>query len=67
MTGANDFLSLLIVPNAAKPTTIRIKNPRLRAYTDKELEQAKKKIETEQREARLNRDVDIYLKKGLSV
>ncbi len=63
MTGANDFLSLLIVPNAAKPTTIRIKNPRLRAYTDKELAQAKKKIETEQREARLNRDVDIYLKK----
>lgn len=59
----NDFLSLLIVPNAAKPTTMRIKSPRLRAYTEKEIAQNRQKAEREAREKRLNHDIDVYLKK----
>ena len=59
----NDFLRLLIVPNAAKPTTMRIKSPRLRAYTEKEIAQNRQKAEREAREKRLNYDIDVYLKK----
>lgn len=58
-----DFLSLLIVPNAAKPTTMRIRNPRLRAYTEKEQEQARMKAESEAREKRMDYDINVYLKK----
>ncbi|MDR1098742.1 MAG: DUF5722 domain-containing protein [Tannerella sp.] len=58
-----DYLSLLIVPNAAKPTAMRIKNPHLRPYTDKELEQSRVKAAREECEKRMNRDIGIYLKK----
>ena len=33
LQGPDDYLSLLIVPNAARPTTMRIRNARLRAGT----------------------------------
>ncbi|MDR1865332.1 MAG: DUF5722 domain-containing protein [Bacteroidales bacterium] len=58
-----DYLSVLIAPNTAKPTTLRMKNPRLRAYTEKELTQQKMKQEQSLREKRLNGDLDVYLKK----
>ena len=41
LQGPDDYLSLLIVPNAARPTTMRVRNARLRAYTEKEREQAR--------------------------
>ncbi len=59
-----DYLSLLIVPNAAKPTVMRIKNPLLRVYTEKELAQAREKTERENREKRLEQDIHIYLGKN---
>ena len=43
LQGPDDYLSLLIVPNAARPTTMRIRNARLRACTEKEREQARLK------------------------
>ena len=64
LQGPNDYLSLLIVPSTARPTTMRIKSPRLRAYTEKEMEQNRVKAEREEREKRLNRDIDVYLKKN---
>ncbi|MDD3108878.1 MAG: DUF5722 domain-containing protein, partial [Alistipes sp.] len=63
MQNSNDHLSLLIVPNAAKPTTLRLRNPRLRAYTEKEAQQRAEKEAKIAREARLNHDIDIYLHK----
>lgn len=60
----DDYLSLLIVPNAARPTTMRIRNARLRAYTEKEREQARLKTERERREKQLNADIEVYLKKN---
>ena len=36
LQGPDDYLSLLIVPNAARPTTMRFFNARLRAYTEKD-------------------------------
>ena len=64
MKRPQDHLSLLIVPNAAKPTTIRLKNARLRAYTDKELQQSREKAAKVEREARLNHDISTYLFKN---
>ena len=64
LQGPGDYLSLLIVPSTARPTTMRIKNPRLRAYTEKEMAQNRVKVEREEREKRLNRDIDVYLKKN---
>lgn len=64
LQGPDDYLSLLIVPNAARPTTMRIRNARLRAYTEKEREQARLKTEREQREKQLNADIEVYLKKN---
>ena len=63
LQGPDDYLSLLIVPNAARPTTMRIRNARLRAYTEKEREQARLKTERERREKQLNADIEVYLKK----
>lgn len=57
-------MSLLIVPMAARPTTMRIRNARLRAYTEKEREQARLKTERERREKQLNADIEVYLKKN---
>lgn len=64
LQGPDDYLSLLIVPNAARPTTMRIRNARLRAYTEKEREQARLKTERERREKQLNADIEVYLKKN---
>ncbi|WP_418407345.1 DUF5722 domain-containing protein [Alistipes ihumii] len=64
LQGPDDYLSLLIVPNAARPTTMRVRNARLRAYTEKEREQARLKTEREQREKQLNADIEVYLKKN---
>ena len=64
LQGPDDYLSLLIVPNAARPTTMRIRNARLRAYTEKEWEQARLKTERERREKQLNADIEVYLKKN---
>lgn len=64
LPGPDDYLSLLIVPNAARPTTMRIRNARLRAYTEKEREQARLKTERERREKQLNADIEVYLKKN---
>lgn len=64
LQGPDDYLSLLIVPNAARPTTMRIRNARLRAYTEKEREQARLKTERERREKQLNTDIEVYLKKN---
>ena len=58
-----DYLSLLVVPNAAKPTTLRIRNPRLRPHTEKEQEQSRLKAEREEREKRMNNDLNSYLRK----
>ena len=59
----NDFLSLLIVPNTAKPTTMRIKSPRLRAYTEKRDRSEPAESRTGSTRKRLNHDIDVYLKK----
>lgn len=64
LQGPDDYLSLLIVPNAARPTTMRVRNARLRAYTEKEREQARLKTERERREKQLNADIEVYLKKN---
>ena len=64
LQGPDEYLSLLIVPNAARPTTMRIRNARLRAYTEKEREQARLKTERERREKQLNADIEVYLKKN---
>ena len=64
LQGPDDYLSLLIVPNAARPTTMRIRKARLRAYTEKEREQARLKTERERREKQLNADIEVYLKKN---
>ena len=64
LQGPDDYLSLLSVPNAARPTTMRIRNARLRAYTEKEREQARLKTERERREKQLNADIEVYLKKN---
>ena len=64
LQGPDDYLSMLIVPNAARPTTMRIRNARLRAYTEKEREQARLKTERERREKQLNADIEVYLKKN---
>lgn len=64
LQGPDDYLSLLIVPNVARPTTMRIRNARLRAYTEKEREQARLKTERERREKQLNADIEVYLKKN---
>lgn len=60
----DDFLSLVIVPTSAKATTMRIKDARLRSYTAKELEQKQQKLARDEREKRLNHDIDVYLKKN---
>lgn len=43
---------------------MRIRNARLRAYTEKEREQARLKTERERREKQLNADIEVYLKKN---
>ena len=68
LQGPDDYLSLLIVPNAARPTTMRVRNARLRAYTEKEREQARLKTEEqEEREKQLNADIEVYLEEKLPV
>ena len=57
-----DFLSLMIVPNAAGPTKMRLRRVRLRAATEKEMEQKRAGMERVVREKRLNREIETYLK-----
>ena len=63
LTKPDDHLSLLIVPNTAGPTVMRIKSPVLRVYSEKELNQANEKIARENREKRMDQDIAIYLNK----
>lgn len=54
-------LSLLIAPNAAKNTVMRIRNIRLRAYTEKELTQKAAEETRIVRERRMEKDLNAYL------
>ena len=55
------FLEIMIVPNAARPTTLRIQKVRLRSATEKEKEQNQIKEKQIVREAQLNKDIGQYL------
>lgn len=57
----DDFLSIEIFPNAARPTVMRVKNPHLRTYTEKEKEQVRDQLAREEREQRLNAGIEKYM------
>lgn len=54
-------ISLLVIPNNERPTVMRMRNVRMRQYTEKEKQQAREKAEHEARESRLNHDIAEYL------
>ncbi len=61
---SGDYLKIWI--GNRLPTEIRLRNIQLRAYTEKELRQRDQKEQQLEREARLEKDLAIYLKKNHS-